>query len=99
QPDGARSPLGEGVVEDVVGPTEGGAGWAVAVRVGDALWVLPEDNLEPTGPRGEPPPEREDTLQLRLVTELTDGVEAARVAERIDEEVRAVVGPAILAIE
>ena len=45
QPDGARSPLGEGVVEDVVGPTEDGTGWATAVRVGDSLWVLAEDDL------------------------------------------------------
>ena len=72
QPEGARSPLREGVVEDVVGPAEGGAGWAVAVRVGDALWVLPEDDLESSGPHAEPPPERIDTLQLRLVTELTE---------------------------
>ena len=99
QPEGARSPLREGVVEDVVGPAEGGTGWAVALRVGDALWVLPEDDLESSGPHAEPPPERIDTLQLRLVTELTDGVEAARVAERIDEELRLVVGGAILSIE
>jgi hypothetical protein len=99
QPDGARSPLRDGVVEEVVGPTERGAGWAVAIRVGDALWVLPEDDLESISPRADPAPERIDVLQLRLATELTDGVEAARVAERIDEELRAVVGPAILSIE
>jgi hypothetical protein len=99
QPKGARSKLRDGVVEDVVGPTDGGAGWAVAIRVGDALWVLPEDDLESITPRADPAPERIDVLQLRLASELTDGVEAARVAERIDEELRAVVGPAILSIE
>jgi len=83
----------------VVGPTEGGAGWAVAVRVGEALWVLPEDDLEATSSSVDLAPERADTLQLRLVTELTDGVEAAHVAERIDEELRTVVGPSILSIE
>ena len=87
------------MVEDVVGPTDSGAGWAVAVRVGDALWVLPEDDLESTSSGLDLAPERIDTLQLRLVTELTDGVEAARVAERIDEELRSIVGPAILSIE
>jgi hypothetical protein len=92
-------PLEEGIVEDVVGPSEGGDGWAVSVRIGDALWVLPEDDLESTAPHSEAQPERIDTLQLRLVTELTDGVEAASIAERIDEELRLVVGPAILAIE
>jgi len=100
QPEGARSPLAEGVVEDLVGPTEGGTGWATAVRVGDALWVLAEDDLESMEPHAaRTQAERYDTLQLRLVTELTDGVEAARVAERIDEELRLVVGGAILSIE
>ena len=71
QPARARSPLGEGVIEDVVGPTEDGTGWAAAVRVGDELWVLAEDDLESAGPPTSPAqPERFDTLQLRLVTEL-----------------------------
>lgn len=99
QPEGARSPLGEGVVEDVVGPADGGAGWAVSLRVGNALWVLAEDDLEATAPQAEAQAERIDTLELRLVTELVDGVEAAHVAERIDEELRLVVGPSILTIE
>jgi hypothetical protein len=99
QPEGARSPLHEGVVEDVVGPSEDGRGWAVSVRVGDGLWVLPEDDLESTAFNADVQPERLDTVELRLVTELTDSVEAAAVAERIDEEVRLVVGPAILSIE
>jgi len=100
QPDGVRSPLGEGVVEDVVGPTEDGTGWATAVRVGDSLWVLPEDDLEPVHTQvGPPQDERFDTLQLRLVTELTDGVEAARVAELIDATLRELVGQSIVEVE
>ena len=100
QPDRARSPLGEGVIEDVVGPTEDGTGWATAVRVGDELWVLAEDDLESAQPHAVPVnEERFDTLQLRLVTELTDGVEAARVAEEIDATLRELVGPSILEIE
>ena len=100
QPEGARSPLAEGVVEDLVGPTEGGTGWATAVRVGDALWVLAEDDLESMEPHAaRTQAERYDTLQLRLVTELTDGVEAARVAEQIDATLRELVGPTILEIE
>jgi hypothetical protein len=100
QPHRARSPLGEGVVEDVVGPTEDGTGWAAAVRVGDALWVLAEDDLESAQPHAASAnEERFDTLQLRLVTELTDGVEAASVAEQIDATLRELIGPAILEIE
>jgi hypothetical protein len=99
QPEGARSPLREGVVEDVVGPSENGGGWEVSVRFGDALWVLPEGALESKTPRADAAPERIDTIELRLVTDLTDGVEAARVAELIDETLRRVVGPAILSIE
>jgi hypothetical protein len=93
-----KSPLGEGVVEDIAGPTEDGAGWAVSLRVGEELVVLPEADLEAVVLHAEPPPERVDTLELRLVTDLADGVEAARAADRIDEEIRAVVGPSILTI-
>lgn len=89
----------DAVVEEVVGPAEGGAGWAVSVRAGGGLWVLPEDDLEPAEPRADEPPERLDTLQLRLVTDLADGVEAARVAEQLDEELRAVAGPAVVSVE
>jgi hypothetical protein len=99
RPDAARTPLGDGVVEEVVGPTDSGSGWAVTVRIGDGLYVVPEDDLESTSPIGDEQIERLDTIELRLVTELTDSVEAARTAERIDEAVRLVVGPAILAIE
>src|SRR4051812_9915530 len=98
QPDGARTPLEEGVVEEVVGPTEAGTGWALAVRVGKALWVLPEDDLD-GATQGSPPPERVDTVELRLVTEIADSVEAAQAAERIDAIVRGIVGPSILDIE
>jgi hypothetical protein len=87
------------VVDDVVGPTEDGAGWAVAVRIGAALWVLPEEELVATGPSSAGSRERVDTLQLRLVTDLTDGIEAAQVAERLDAGLRLVVGPAVLSIE
>jgi hypothetical protein len=100
QPHRTRTPLDQGVVEDVVGPTEDGTGWAAAVRVGDELWVLAEDDLEAAEPRGAAmQQERFDTLQLRLVTELTDGVEAARVAEEIDATLRELIGPAIVEIE
>jgi hypothetical protein len=84
----------------VVGPNEDGTGWTAAVRIDGALWVLAENDLESTSKRGGPAAdERFDTLQLRLVTELTDGVQAARVSEHIDEAVRELAGPAILAIE
>jgi hypothetical protein len=76
-----------------------------------SLWAFPEDELEPTGlvedRRGQrleaarvpPAEERFDTLRLRLVTELTDGVQAARVAERLDGELRTRIGPAVIAVE
>jgi hypothetical protein len=68
--------------------------------VGDALWVLAEDDLESIEPNATPDEEeRFDTLQLRLVTEVTDGVQAAKAAEQIDETLRDLLGPSILAIE
>ena len=91
-------PPGEATVEDVVGPAADGLGWAVSVRIGDELVVLPEDDLEPVSPGTVGGPERPDTIELRLVTSLTDGVEAARVAEQVDESVRALAGPAIVDI-
>jgi hypothetical protein len=60
--------------------------------------VLAEDDLEATAQHQDAPAERVDTLELRLVTELADGVEAAYAADRIDDEIRAVVGPSILTI-
>lgn len=99
QPDGARAPLDEGTVEDVVGPADGADGWAVTVRVGAELWLLPEGDLEPESPGSVGGTERNDTLLLRLVTDLTDGIHAARVAEQIDGVLRTIVGPSILEIE
>jgi len=61
--------------------------------------VLPEDNLEPKAPGGGGGTERLDTLRLRLVTDLSDGIEAARVAGQIDEALRAVIGPSTVEIE
>jgi hypothetical protein len=60
--------------------------------------VLAEGDLEAVVVHADPPPERVDTLELHLVTELADGVEAARVADRVDDELHAVVGPSILTI-
>jgi hypothetical protein len=60
--------------------------------------VLAEGDLEAVVVHADPPPERVDALELHLVTELADGVEAARVADRVDDELRAVVGPSILTI-
>ena len=99
QPDGARSRLRKGVVEDVAGPNDGGTGWEFVLRVGNALWVLPEEDLEALARSSAPAGERSDTLELRLVTDLTDGIVAAQVAERLDAELRRVVGPAIVSIE
>src|SRR5262249_47772106 len=93
-----RSPLGEGVVDDVAGPTEDGSGWAVTLRIGDKLLVLPEDDLEAVVVNADLPPQRVDSLELRLLTQLADGVQAARAADRVDDGLRAVVGPAILTI-
>jgi hypothetical protein len=76
-----------------------------------SLWTFPEAALTPTGAvedaRGRrldgrqlpPAEERFDTLRLRLVTELTDSVVAARMAERLDAELRGLVGPCVIAVE
>lgn len=96
QPEDARIPAGEGTVEDVVGPDEDGSGWTVSVRLGDELLVLPEGDLEAVATGAVGGPERSDTIVLRLVTALTDGVEAAQVAEQVDESVRSLAGPAIV---
>jgi hypothetical protein len=77
----------------------------------DSLIVLGEDDLEPTGlgetDNGErvalgatsPPPDPADCLELRLFTEITDGIEAARVAESIEQEVVALLGGASVSTE
>jgi len=73
--------------------------------------VLDEAEVEPTGLAqnevGERVPsgaelEREDPgdmLELRLFTEITDGIEAARVAERIEQEIVDLLGGAGVSIE
>ena len=62
--------------------------------------MLPEDDLEPTGlaedevgervPLGAVPASEEarDCLELRLFTEITDGIDAARVAAAIEQRAR-----------
>jgi hypothetical protein len=98
QGEDARITAAEGTVEDVVGPADEGDGWAVSVRVGGGLLVFAEDDLQAVAPGAVGGPERSDTIVLRLVTALTDGVEAAQIAEQIDESVRALAGPAIVEI-
>jgi hypothetical protein len=65
---------------------------------GDSLVSLPESALEATGlaldergrrvplAEGEAPDELGDRIELRLFTELVDGIAAARVAEEIERE-------------
>jgi hypothetical protein len=98
QPEGARIAAREGTVEDVVGPLEDGAGWAVSVRLGGELFVVPEHELEAVAPGAVGGQERIDTIEVRLVTSLTDGVEAAQTAEQVEESVRALVGTATVEI-
>jgi hypothetical protein len=76
-----------------------------------SLWTFAENALEATGElvdargrrvdaaRVAPADERFDVLRIRLVTELTDGVQAARLAERFDNEIRALVGPSVITVE
>jgi hypothetical protein len=78
---------------------------------GDSMIVLAEDDLEPTG-YGEDAggqrvplaglterPDPADCLELRLFTEITDGIEAARVAHSIEQEVAVLVGGATVSTE
>jgi hypothetical protein len=115
-PDGAGLPAGEGLVEEIAGPTEGGDGWNVTIRLGespgpDSLALFSESQLEPTG-MGENDlgeriileelPVRDDPrtcLELRLFTEIADGIEAARVAETIESELAELLGRATVEIE
>jgi hypothetical protein len=76
-----------------------------------SLWTFAEAELATTGlvedARGRrrdgtrlaPPEERFDSLRLRVVTELTDSVVAARTAERLDAELRELIGPCVIAVE
>jgi hypothetical protein len=104
----------EGVVEEVAGPNDAGTGWLLNVRLRDGEegrepLVLDEDDVEPTGLAenevGERVPleagggEPGDMLELRLFTEIADGIEAARVAEQIEEELTELLGGATVTIE
>ena len=59
---GSGAARAEGVVEEIAGPDEDGTGWAVTVRVAQAvgaqaIWIVPENELAATGfaegPEGE----------------------------------------------
>jgi len=75
-----------------------------------SLRTYSEGELEPTGfaetdggervpASGLPPPdERVDILQLRLVTDLTDGVAAARVADDVETGLRSLAGESIVTL-
>jgi hypothetical protein len=104
----------EGVVEEVAGPNEAGTGWLLNIRLRDGEErhepvVLDQDDVEATGlvqnEVGEPVPldaehgEPADMLELRLFTEIADGIEAARVAERIEQELIDLLGGATVTIE
>ena len=78
---------------------------------GDSLVLVPEAGLEPTGlaedERGErvplverpAPDELRDCIELRLFTEITDGIDAARIAETIERGLVALLGGATVSIE
>jgi hypothetical protein len=78
---------------------------------GDSLVLVAEAALEPTGlvedergervPLAERPEQEElrDCIELRLFTEITDGIEAARVAETIERELVELLGGATVSIE
>jgi len=103
----------EAVVEDVVGPNEEGTGWCVTLRIGGGsrLLLRCEAELEPTGLAendvGEPvpvddvppPEERRDRIELRLVTDIADGIDAARVAATVERELLDLVGEASVSTE
>jgi hypothetical protein len=77
---------------------------------GDTLVALPEAALEPTGlavdERGRRvplatlprPDEPRDRIELRLFTDLVDGIEAARAAEEIEQELLASLSGATVTI-
>ena len=111
---GVPAPGTEAVVEEVAGPTEDGSGWAVTLNLqdgGDSLAELPEADLEPTGlaedERGGrvmleglgPTEELRDSIELRLFTEIADGIDAARVATTIEQELAELLGGATVTIE
>src|SRR6202035_4405324 len=77
----------------------------------DSLVLFAEDELETTGmgenERGERtiledlprPSDPRNRLELRLFTEITDGIDAARVAETIERELVELLGGAAVTIE
>ena len=103
----------EAVVAEIEGPNEAGTGWNVNVRLGgereaDSLVVLDEEALEPTGlaenEHGERVPIHAepaglDSIELRMFTEITDGIDAARVASEIEEELVEILGESSLSTE
>jgi hypothetical protein len=111
----AGSAGGDAVIEEVAGPNEEGTSWLLNLRLRDdenaEPVVLDEADVEPTGLAenevGERVPldaddgddEPRDMLELRLFTEVTDGIEAARVAERIEQELVDLLGSATVTIE
>ncbi len=78
---------------------------------GDKLMTMSELELEPTGlaedergrrvPLGTVPTPEElrDRLEVRLFTEITDGIDAARIAETIEHELTTLLGGATVTIE
>jgi hypothetical protein len=104
----------EAVVEEVAGPNEEGTGWLLTLRLPgvtgvDSMIVLAEDDVEPTGFAESPTGERVmmdpedpgpiDFLELRLFTEIADGIEAAKVADAIEQEIPALLGDATITTE
>jgi hypothetical protein len=103
----------EAVVAEIEGPNDEGTAWNVTVRLGsareaDSLVVLGEEALEPTGmaenERGERiplegKPPALDCIELRLFTEITDGIDAARVASEIEDELVELLGDATVSTE
>jgi hypothetical protein len=104
----------DAVVAEIEGPNEAGTGWNATVRLGDTgggdtLVVLGEDQLAPTGfaegargervPLGTEAPEALDCIELRLFTEITDGIDAARVASEIEDELVELLGDAAVSTE
>jgi hypothetical protein len=77
----------------------------------DSLTVLSENALEPTGlahddggqrvPVGVLPATEEarDCIELRLFTEITDGIDAARIAAEIEEDLIELIGEATVSTE
>jgi hypothetical protein len=103
----------EAVVAEIEGPNDAGTGWNVMVRLGgageaDSLVVIGEEALEPTGlaedDRGgrapvDTEPVARDCVELRLFTEITDGIDAARVANEIEEELVELLGDGAVSTE